>query len=222
MRVSLALAGALALNAGANIVDPSDASTVESCTAPLHLQPIVDARDLAASSDEILGATLQNAGQGVFYLANCGFLCDIMSASSWEEEYGVTLDEFFVAGREDADAVAGGDLSRGFIAKGGESGVVGKFYEVKEGFEYGDAGSTARPNKWGGASDEMVAKLARIFDEMQKLKNAIVAEVLAPYLNDGVELLAARDWVEGKDIDLIRIFNYLECEVRECVNPPRS
>ena len=217
MRAALALVVVLALVSADEPSSGTSASDQQRCSVPMHL-PVIDAADLTASGKEILAATLpKDGGSGVFYLKNCGFLCDIMSSSSWEKVYDVYLEEFFAKGREDEGATAGGDSSRGFIRKGGESGVVGKFYEVKEGFEYGLEGAGSRPNKWGGTSDEMTAKLMKIFDEMQSLKNAIVEAVLAPYLNDGgvdggVELLTARDWEGGKEIDLIRIFNYLPCE----------
>jgi len=200
-----------------NLISPLLSNS--SCEVAPPIIDIADGISETTTVSAILDATINKSG--VLYLTNCGYLCDLMSIES-ESAFDDNLHTLFAAGRSDNSSWSSQMNSRGYIKKGGESGVQSKFYEVKEGYEFGSSAPSApRRNKWPGHFSSLpsstVPSLDRMFEELEDLKNLLTSEVFAPYLNSDSKitndpLLQPEDWEQGRSIDLVRLFNYLPCD----------
>ncbi|GMH81383.1 hypothetical protein TrST_g1948 [Triparma strigata] len=195
---------------------PHNAESLEDSVCEDLEPPIIDLFGSTLDSGAILDATLSGTGSGVFYLSNCGYLCDLMALES-EGAFEDSLSGLFNAGRSDLSSWSSKSNSRGYIKAGGESGVRSKFYEVKEGYEYGCSqlkDDASRRNKWPRMlPQDTIVSLDSLFEELQALKNLLIEKVFAPYLNTkATTVLNPEDWERGRSIDLVRLFNYLECD----------
>eukprot|EP00588_Corethron_pennatum_P032181 CAMPEP_0194339160 /NCGR_PEP_ID=MMETSP0171-20130528/82039_1 /TAXON_ID=218684 /ORGANISM="Corethron pennatum, Strain L29A3" /LENGTH=398 /DNA_ID=CAMNT_0039103571 /DNA_START=117 /DNA_END=1313 /DNA_ORIENTATION=- len=172
---------------------------------------------------------------GIFYITGCGPLCDLYRTS---ELFGAAA-AVLSAGRDapgDVDVSVRRDgFVRGYIGVGGESGLVGDFVEVKEGFSYGypwDGGgagsswpppetelnSMQGPNVWPAEKDGAFrpwhrGTLEESFDEFTELAGNISRALLKEAGSTVDDSGPGRDG--GETISLVRIFRYLPCASTE-------
>ncbi|GMH62950.1 hypothetical protein TrRE_jg9658, partial [Triparma retinervis] len=176
-------------------------STIEGIQV-VDFEGLVTGAGAAEAVEAVLSASKSS---GIFYLTNCGLLCSLSGQTGGLDFYNSSLFRDDV--RSDLGVRADASNSRGYIVEGGEAGV-NWFVERKEGFEYGDDGGTGnKANKWPEGAERR--KMNIVFEEMQRIKNALMELVFSNYL--GEEVMGREGWEGGRKLDLIRVFRYIAC-----------